>query len=242
MSGTLFRNDIVLLRSIFIIFVLLYYFFPAIFKDGYFGVNIFFVISGYLITSIFDHKFSRSNFSFLSFYKSRFLRIFPALFFSSFIYLSIFSFSATPIDIKAISESILSIFYLSPNIYFWLNQSYFSPDAVYSPFIHYWSLGVEFHFYILYPLFLFFSYSFFKLNVELFIFLIFLLSLFAAVYAAYYFPSAGFYLLYSGQNVTVDGYPFSYYGSHLSIYGSKSLYYNYIDHHSFSLFKNFIFG
>ncbi|SEW48314.1 Peptidoglycan/LPS O-acetylase OafA/YrhL, contains acyltransferase and SGNH-hydrolase domains [Chryseobacterium wanjuense] len=148
-----FRNDISFLRAISVIAVLLYHYNFSFFKGGFIGVDIFFVISGYLMTRIILTGFSKNNFSILDFYKKRVVRIFPALivmitFFAVVIYFLL------PIQFINYTKLYFSSSLFFSNIYYYLNSGYFDSSSKFNFLLHTWSLSVEWQFYMIYPLIL----------------------------------------------------------------------------------------
>jgi peptidoglycan/LPS O-acetylase OafA/YrhL len=123
------------------------------FSGGYVGVDIFFVISGYLITSVITNECEQEKFSLINFYERRCRRILPA----SFLILFTSSFFAyylmLPEQLNEFGESLISIICLSSNIYFWWkDDGYFSQLSELNPLVHTWSLAVEEQFYLIFPL------------------------------------------------------------------------------------------
>ena len=145
------RLDIQGLRGVAIISVLLFHYFPKLFSMSFLGVDLFFVISGYLITSIISIKLEESKFSFKSFFLKRFCRIIiPILFI--FLFFSFISFSILlPKDLNNLWNSVLATLLLMPNIFFWLTGGYFGSANEYKSFLHLWSVGLELQFYFLFP-------------------------------------------------------------------------------------------
>lgn len=166
-----------------------------IFPGGFFGVDIFFVISGFLITKIIINNFDKNSFRFSIFYERRARRIIPALF---FIILSSFLLSwilLTPDDFKNFSQSALYMLFFISNLWFFLNGSYLDGSSELMPLLHTWSLSVEEQFYIFFPALIIFVY---KKNIS-FVFLssLILISFLFAVIGSYKFFDFNFYFIFS---------------------------------------------
>ena len=175
-----YREEVDGLRALAVISIVIYHFFPGLMPKGYLGVDIFFVISGYLITGklIF---LKNSNFQrpILTFYLRRIKRIFPALFvfflITTFLIINILLKS----DIDKYSSSLFSSKTIWSNIYFWRDGGYFGGNDQLKPLLHTWSLSVEEQFYLLYPSFILICYWIKKklnLPIIIFIFAIIILS------------------------------------------------------------------
>ena len=148
-----YRPDIDGLRAIAVISVILFHFSNKILPAGFVGVDIFFVISGFLITSIIYREMLSGKFSFIEFYKRRIKRIMPA-FFACIVVTTIVGFSiVTKNDMKPFARSIISSIFSAANIYFYktLKTGYFDDNSHETPLLHMWSLGVEEQFYMLWP-------------------------------------------------------------------------------------------
>jgi len=142
------------LRAIAVISVILYHLDFSIISGGYVGVDIFFVISGFLITQSIREDIKKQNFSIYNFYIKRIRRIVPALFFVVLI-TTIFSFFILPInELIEFSKSVFSVSSFSSNIFFWRHLDYFSAASELKPLLHTWSLGIEEQFYIIFPVFM----------------------------------------------------------------------------------------
>lgn len=146
-----YRPEIDGLRAIAVLSVIFYHAGFSYFPGGFAGVDIFFVISGYLITSIISREISSNSFSFYKFYERRARRILPALFFVVAACLPLAWLLMLPDQFKEFGKSIISVSLFSSNIFFWSSTDYFSPDSESNPLLHTWSLGVEEQFYILFP-------------------------------------------------------------------------------------------
>ncbi len=149
-----YRPDIDGLRCIAVLSVVFYHAGVPGFGGGYVGVDIFFVISGYLITSIIAHEVEAGNFSITTFYKRRIRRIFPALFFMTAIVTAIACIVLIPSDLNTFGQSLFATALFYSNIHFNNKMDYFASLAAESPLLHTWSLGVEEQFYILWPVFI----------------------------------------------------------------------------------------
>ena len=152
-----YRADIDSLRCIAVLGVILFHLDAEYLAGGFTGVDIFFVISGYLITGVVYSEIGNSSFSFTEFYRRRIKRIIPPMLLMIFITLIAGQFILLPDDFSELSQvSVYALFSLV-NIYYayFFDASYFSPGAEYQPFLHLWSLGIEEQFYFLWPALLF---------------------------------------------------------------------------------------
>lgn len=154
-----YRADIDGLRAVAVLPVVLYHAgLPGI-SGGFVGVDVFFVISGFLITSIVATDISENRFSLVSFYERRARRILPAL---TVVVLSTFAvgwFFLLPDEFKNLGQSALAAALFLSNVYFTLKLDYFAPAAEFAPLLHTWSLAVEEQFYLFYPPMLAFLFS-----------------------------------------------------------------------------------
>ena len=147
-----YRADIDGLRAIAVIPIVLFHAGYEWISGGFIGVDIFFVISGYLISSIILDEMSREKFSFIKFYERRIRRILPALFAVLLVTIIVGYFFLLPEEYTTLAQSTLAATAFFPNIYFWETSStYFGLDIVTTPLLHTWSLGVEEQFYIVFP-------------------------------------------------------------------------------------------
>lgn len=155
-----YRSDIDGLRALAVLAVLFFHLDIALFSGGFIGVDIFFTISGFLISGIIFKGLSTNNFSFKSFFIKRALRILPAYTFVLFCTVLIGVFLLTPIAFKELIESAISSSVFLSNIYFLLTQGgYFTNAAHELPLLHTWSLSVEEQFYLVMPLVFLFLYK-----------------------------------------------------------------------------------
>lgn len=151
-----YRADIDGLRAIAVLSVILYHINENLIPGGFVGVDIFFVISGYLISLHILKDLDRGNFSIVEFYRRRVKRIAPAMLVVVLVTIVLAQFILRPSDAEKVAESGLWSLFSLANVYFWLFQdtSYFAAANNESPLLHLWSLGVEEQFYIFWPLIL----------------------------------------------------------------------------------------
>jgi peptidoglycan/LPS O-acetylase OafA/YrhL len=152
-DGQPYRADIDGLRAIAVLAVVFYHANSAWLPGGFVGVDIFFVISGFLISGIIFTRVDRGTFSLLDFYRRRVQRIAPAMFVVIACTLALAWWLLLPRDVVNVARSALLSVASLANVYFWqLRGGYFDSDARELPLLHLWSLGVEEQFYMLWPL------------------------------------------------------------------------------------------
>lgn len=189
------RNDIDGLRAIAVLAILGNHIGLRGLGGGYVGVDIFFVISGYLITGIIARELSHSTFSIAEFYRRRISRIFPALF-AMLAIVSIFAWlSLLPGELQRYANSVWSTALFGSNIYFYSETGYFDAASHVKPLLHTWSLGVEEQFYIIWPLLLLLIKSASKRQQMIAIFGFIIASLLFSQFLLDNHPAAAFYLL-----------------------------------------------
>jgi peptidoglycan/LPS O-acetylase OafA/YrhL len=149
-----YRPEIDGLRAIAVLIVLLYHFQFDAFAGGYVGVDVFFVISGFLITGQVMKELRKGTFSVIDFYRRRIRRLFPALFCMVVATLAAGFFILTPGHLATLGESALFASFSLSNLLFYSQSGYFDTSAIYKPLLHTWSLGVEEQFYLFWPLLL----------------------------------------------------------------------------------------
>lgn len=150
-----YRPDIDGLRAIAVLSVLVFHAFPEWVSGGFIGVDVFFVISGYLISTIIFENIAQQRFSFKEFYVRRINRIFPALF---IVLLSAFIFGWFNLladDFAQLGKHIAGGAGFISNLMLWNESGYFDKAAEVKPLLHLWSLGIEEQFYIFWPIFIF---------------------------------------------------------------------------------------
>ena len=149
-----YRREIDGLRAVAVIPVILFHAGLSQFSGGYVGVDIFFVISGYLITSIIISQLEEGNFSIARFYERRARRILPALYFVMLCCLPFAWVWMMPSQLKDFSQGLVAVTLSVSNFLFWRQDGYFAPAAELNPLLHTWSLAVEEQYYLLFPLLL----------------------------------------------------------------------------------------
>lgn len=158
----IYRPDIDGLRGIAVLSVVLYHYNIPYIAGGFVGVDVFFVISGFLITSILLEDIKKQQFSLLNFYEKRIRRIFPALFALMIGTTIIGAIIYLPESYSKYSESLLTSTLFMSNVLFWLETGYFQSAAQTKPLMHTWSLSIEEQFYAVYPILLLWMTSKFK--------------------------------------------------------------------------------
>ncbi len=164
-----YRPDIDGLRAIAVLSVILFHINKSLIPGGFVGVDMFFVISGFLISRRIIRDLDKGSFSILDFYCRRVKRIIPPMLLVVTVTFITAQLLLIPEDSKSTAISALWSLLSLSNVYFWLYQdtSYFAPDSNETPLLHLWSLGVEEQFYIFWPLFLLFTYHLQKLSLFL---------------------------------------------------------------------------
>jgi peptidoglycan/LPS O-acetylase OafA/YrhL len=188
-----YRTEIDGLRAVAVLSVILSHAEFAIFKGGYIGVDVFFVISGYLITRNMLDEYERGEFSLVRFYERRARRILPALFFVLFCTTVMAWMWLMPGAYRSFSKSLISAAFSVSNLHFLKQIDYFSPDSAEMPLLHTWSLGVEEQYYMLFPMLFLWRW---KVSAILRgIFIVAAASFLISEAGSWYFPSANYYLL-----------------------------------------------
>jgi len=189
-----YRADIDGLRAVAVVPVVLYHVGVPGFAGGFVGVDVFFVISGYLICGMIDADIRNGTFSLGDFYRRRILRILPALF-VMFLATSVLAyFYCLPVELEDYSKSLASAVGSISNIHFATTAGYFDPPAATKPLLHTWSLGVEEQFYLIAPLLMLFAYRVLPKRARLLFAVVALLSFAAAVAVSYRNTTFVFYV------------------------------------------------
>lgn len=183
------------LRALAVIPVILFHAGSSVFSGGFVGVDIFFVISGYLITTIIIDELNLGTFSILNFYERRARRVLPALFFVMLVCIPFAYYWLLPGEMKDFSRSVISVSFFVSNIFFWRDAGYFGAASELKPLLHTWSLAVEEQFYIIYPLFLLGAWKFGKRLIVVALILMAISSLFIANWASFNERNGAFFLL-----------------------------------------------
>lgn len=190
-----YRREIDGLRALAVLPVMLFHAGFDAFRGGFVGVDVFFVISGFLITSIILAEKDSGKFSLVGFYERRARRILPALFVVMAVCLPFAWMWLSPNDLKDFSQSLLAVSVFASNILFWKESGYFDAAAELKPLLHTWSLAVEEQFYLLFPLCLMFAWRLGRRFTAGLLFTAAITSLVLAHWGAYHQPAASFFLL-----------------------------------------------
>ncbi len=177
MTPTDYKPQIDGLRALAVLPVIFFHAGFQYFKGGFVGVDVFFVISGYLITRIIIKDINKKKFSLINFYKRRARRILPVLYFIILFSIPFAIFIMSKEQLHFYSEQIISVLIFISNFFFWDNTGYFNQNSDLQPLLHTWSLSVEEQFYIVFPVIILFLSNFFKNKVVIFIIFISLISL-----------------------------------------------------------------
>lgn len=153
-STHIWRNDITGLRALAVIPVLIYHAFPQFLPGGFFGVDIFFVISGYLISGIIFRSLSVGTFNYIDFYQKRIKRILPNLAVLLAAVLIFGYFFLLSDEYRNLGQHVISSGLFCQNFRLLGEVDYFTEDALRKPLLHLWSLAIEEQFYIIFPLFI----------------------------------------------------------------------------------------
>lgn len=191
-----FRYDINGLRALAVIAVLIFHYNNDLLQGGFTGVDVFFVISGYLMTSIILGGLNNNSFSLFQFYKARAKRIVPALLVICLIISCIGYVLFEPMTYKLIGKHITASLIFISNIVYYNEAGYFEVNSQYKFLLHTWSLSVEWQFYIIYPIFLMALHRILNNNLlKIIILLTTIISLILSIYLTSFNPNFAFYML-----------------------------------------------
>ena len=190
-----YRPDIDGLRAIAIVPVVLYHYGFRPFTGGFVGVDVFFVISGFLITGLIHREMAEGRFSIRHFYERRIRRIFPAL----FVMLAVATVAAAiilfPLDFERYADSLFATAFFASNFEFWREAGYFDVAAEWKPLLHLWSIAVEEQFYLIFPALLLLIGTKSRRTLLIVTGALFAASLVFSIWALTNAPSTAFYLL-----------------------------------------------
>ena len=192
-----FRPDIEGLRAVAVLPVLAYHVSPSVAPGGFVGVDVFFVISGYLISQLLCADIEQNKFSIIGFYERRIRRIFPALMAMLAVTFLLGWRYCLPAELTDLAHSTITAALSVSNIYFWLTSGYFSGDELSKPLLHTWSLAVEEQFYLVWPLFLYAGRRYFNRWLIPLTVLIAAVSCVIAAIGAFYFANQTFFAPYT---------------------------------------------
>ena len=190
-----YRREIDGLRALAVLPVILFHAGFETFSGGFVGVDVFFVISGYLITTIILAELEQEKFSIINFYERRARRILPALFLVMLACIPFAWVLLRPDDLYSFAKSLVAVPLFISNIFFWRDGAYFETVAELKPLLHTWSVALEEQYYIIFPLFMMLFWKLGKRWILLTLGFLFLASLVVAQWAAYAKSSAAFYIL-----------------------------------------------
>ncbi|MDC1497007.1 acyltransferase [Pelagibacteraceae bacterium] len=199
MEHSKYRIELDVLRALAIILVICYHLEVqflnfVIFRGGFLGVDIFFVISGYLISSIIKTEISNNQFNLINFIERRLRRIIPVFLLAILISLPLGYFFIMPSEMMDLAKSAISSSFLLSNYYFHFSLSaYANLSSFLKPLIHTWSLSVEGQFYLTYCLIILFINKFLKKKLKIIFIIILIISFIIAIWASYSHPGINFY-------------------------------------------------
>jgi len=190
-----YRPEINGLRAIALLSVLFFHADFYLFSGGFVGVDIFFVISGYLITSIILFDLQKDTFSLKNFYERRVRRILPALLFVMLVSIPLAYLTLSPFQMRDFFRSLIFTPVFLSNIMFYKHSGYFDMASEFKPLLHTWSLAIEEQYYIFFPVMILIAWKFSKRTIPIIFFIIAITSFGLAQYHLNYHPKAAFYLL-----------------------------------------------
>lgn len=193
-----FRYDINGLRALAVFGVVLFHFEPEVLPGGFSGVDVFFVISGFLMTRIIFTGLKSDSFNLLDFYIARVNRIVPALCFLCLALVIFGWFFLTPLDYKDFGKHVASSTTFLSNYIYWSESGYFDSSSYNKWLLHTWSLSVEWQFYLLFPIAMLILSKFFSLKyIKYLIFFATVFGFFLGYLVSLYFPNFSYYSLFT---------------------------------------------
>jgi peptidoglycan/LPS O-acetylase OafA/YrhL len=190
-----YRREIDGLRALAVVPVVLFHADIPMFSGGFVGVDVFFVISGYLITYMMIENLRKEKFSIVQFYERRARRILPTLYLVMAVS-TVFAYMwMMPDEFKNYGQSIFATALFANNILLSITSGYWDMASEFKPFLHTWSLGVEEQYYIIFPLFMIVGWVYFRSKLVGILIFLMLLSLSAAILGAAKYPNSTFFLL-----------------------------------------------
>lgn len=190
-----YRPDLDGLRAVAVVPVILFHLGFSYTPGGFVGVDVFFVLSGYLITRQIALELEHGNFSLLDFYDRRIRRLFPALFTMLFASAAVALLIVLPDDLLEFGQSLIAASFSVSNFHFWTESGYFAPAAETMPLLHTWSLAVEEQYYLLFPLLLMLIWRFGRSQARFYVCVLAAISFAASIWGSLAAPEAAFYLL-----------------------------------------------
>jgi peptidoglycan/LPS O-acetylase OafA/YrhL len=188
-----YRPDIDGLRAVAVLAVLAFHARLPFVTGGFIGVDVFFVISGYLISAIIMREIAQDRFSVLAFYERRIRRIFPAMLAMFLVVTLVAAYLLLPFEVVTYAQSLLAALFSGSNFLFWHQVGYFDASSAYKPLLHTWSLAVEEQFYIFFPPFLLLLKKFWPRRTKAAILTVTAFSFAASIVVVAHDTSAGFY-------------------------------------------------
>ena len=189
-----YRRDIDGLRAVAVVPVVLFHAGVRGFSGGFVGVDVFFVISGYLITSLISEEIRQGRFSIVAFYERRVRRIIPALVLVLLVSSALAALLLFPIQFDSFAKSLFATMLFASNMLFWRETGYFAAPASQQPLLHTWSLAVEEQFYVVFPLALVFIHRWLKGGWVAWLAPLAVLSFALSVWGVAHHPYGTFYL------------------------------------------------
>jgi len=189
-----YRAEIDGLRALAVVPVILFHAGFELFRGGFVGVDVFFVISGYLITTVLIEDIENRRLSIVNFYERRARRIIPALFFVMLVCIPFAWMWMPSTQMTEFSQSLIAASLFFSNIFFWLKTDYFDTAAEEKPLLHTWSLSIEEQYYVFFPIFLIFAWRFGKNRVFWVIVVMAAISFLLSEWGWRKHPTANFYL------------------------------------------------